>query len=286
MIKPYSLAALFFLGACAHTDAVTFVTSTDLGIDGDLTTQNVTIGFSRTEGVAGPVYATGAVPPVFAKIESNSSLTNPKISQFYATGDAADIATQAADSSAEPKNAQLTGRRKAMFFGTTNGIGFKARFTGGTPTSLTLGLKRQEYSHIPILKNENDVDVYGSVLARIEVGTSTTDFKSAGFNVGQLFATGIAADQLAPQFRTAVTLEAETAANSVVSDKYLKDDAGDRLAASLNNDLNVDGTPNADNLRAWMASKGLPNGPGDLVVFIRGAGFEDLRAEAVSDLNL
>lgn len=231
MKKVCYLGISLLLVGCASKNAVTFVTSTDVGIDADFTTQNVTVGYSRVEGVHGPVYESGAVPPVFAKIQSDAKVINPKISQFYVTGAAAEIA--AGDNISNHAKRELKGTRNTMYFGTTSGVGLKARFTSGAPTSLTLGYKRQEYSHIPIIERENEEDAYGSVIARIEVGTNNSKFVDTGLAVGQLIATGRPAELLAPIARSIVEVETAIAGRSPEVQRLMDNGATEEQATQI-----------------------------------------------------
>src|SRR5882757_6834672 len=109
------------LGACSSGEEnVLFVTSTDIGIDADAKTGSANIGVGRNEGMIGPVYVdSGGTPPIVASIQSNLSIFNPKVNQLYATGNAARFATGATER--EPRIGdpdELSGRRRAMFFGT------------------------------------------------------------------------------------------------------------------------------------------------------------------------
>lgn len=270
-----SLAAVL-LTACETNKAVTFVTSTNVGVDVDANTQNVNIGFARIEGVVGPVYATGEIPPVFADIQSNAKVFGAQVSQFYATGEAAVIATS--QKPPEPmKQIELKGKRKTMFFGTATVTGFKAGFAGSAPRSLTLGYKRQEFSRIPIITNETDnSDVYGSVLARIELGSDATEFKKTGMRTAQLFATGYAAENLAPIARGTVIAETEKAANFI--GQYADDANSQRLNAALQQD--TDGTFRAE-LNGWIKANALNV---SVTSFVNASQFAQARQRAVLQL--
>ena len=61
-----------------------FLTTTQIGIDADSKSQSTTIGYERYEGYIGPGYKNGGVPPVIARLESNLSVIDPKVSQVYA----------------------------------------------------------------------------------------------------------------------------------------------------------------------------------------------------------
>ena len=88
-----TLMAVVALAAC--TDYATFVTSTDLGINLDATTEQLNIGYVRAELFHGPGYPSeGAAPSAVGYISSDLSPFSPKIKQLYATGTAAELVTQ------------------------------------------------------------------------------------------------------------------------------------------------------------------------------------------------
>ncbi|SRR6266542_5024399 len=88
-----ALAACVLLAAC--TDYATFVTSTDIGINLDATTEQLNIGYVRAELFHGPGYPSeGAAPSAVGYISSDLSPFSPKIKQLYATGTAAELVTQ------------------------------------------------------------------------------------------------------------------------------------------------------------------------------------------------
>jgi len=210
-------------------DSVLFVTTTTIGIDADTRPPNATIGYDRYEGYIGPTYSTGAIPPVFAKIESDLAIFNPEIRQLYATGEAARLVTMPkAHLPAKPPSdgKMFTDSGRVMLFGTGANIGLRVTFAGNMPESLSLGYKRKEFSYIPLGSEEdpteldpNDptkkrkVDKYGSVLAVMDMGVHTETFSTTGLGVTQFFATGDAANNLAfsDYIRRQFALEAEEA---------------------------------------------------------------------------
>ena len=190
---------LIIMPGCASTDRVVFVTSTEIGIGADAKIGNVNIGYDRNELVIGPAYPeTGAAPPVFARIETNLKVFNPQIKQLYATGEAANIVT------GNPVTGQakgLTGKRRAMFFGTSTNLGLKVHFTGQAPDSFNFGYKRRVLSVIPLQKDDpsisNKPDMYASVIAGLEMTANATSFADTGIKLSQFIATGTAAENLA-----------------------------------------------------------------------------------------
>ncbi|MCI5043898.1 MAG: hypothetical protein MRY72_04315 [Aquisalinus sp.] len=270
----YVLLSISLLCVGCANKVVTFVTSTELGVDADTTTQNVTIGYSRKEAVIGPIYETGAIPPVFADIKSSTSVFRPRVSQFYATGEAARLATTK-EAVQQDENAQLSGRTKRMYFGTSSNVGLQARFTGGQPTSVNFGYKRQEYSRIPIIENDEDEDVYGSVLANIQIGTNINNIGSTSLEVGQIFATGDAANQLAPYTNNAIIKETIRAAGNV-GGSYA-DDENTRILRQKQID---DDTFNS-RLEGWLAANNIDV---STTTFIETDQFPVLKSRAIQQL--
>ncbi|MFZ1428330.1 MAG: hypothetical protein WAS21_16335 [Geminicoccaceae bacterium] len=231
-----SMAAGLLLSGCVSRDRVTFFTATKLAIDADATTQSLSFGRDRAEGVLGPAYETGGVPPLVAKLDSTQSLLKPVVKQFYATGNAAILASceggilaskRPCPNADELEAPPLSGDRRLMFFGTSTVIGFKLSWAGNVPEAITLGYKRKEFSSLPIGMSEprtasaaggprnltvghnhNDgdqaEDTYGSVLASLDLSTDVTDFNNTSLKVNQFFATGVAADNLATTVRSEV----------------------------------------------------------------------------------
>jgi hypothetical protein len=227
----FLLSATLFgtsLAGCADPNRVTFVTMTNIAIDADATTQSASIGYDRYEGYVGPAYESGAVPPIVAKIKSNLSVLNPEVHQFYATGQAAILATcqggkatdeqPPAPTTGQPEEEgtkcpelpkpRLSGNKRIMFFGTGSVIGLKVRWAGNAPESVTLGYKRKEFSTLPIGRIAQPdgtgtsgaaagEDSYGSVLASLDMGTQVVAPINPKLSLGQFFATGDAAENLA-----------------------------------------------------------------------------------------
>lgn len=182
------------LVGCASPDNVIFVTTANVGIDADTTPPNITIGYGRYEGYYGPIYDSGALPPVVARLESNLSVFSPELRQTYATGNAAQIVTD--DKPSKPKPRPLSGTKRVAFFGTSSVVGLKVAFNANGPESLSLGYKRKELSFIPIMKTPES-DQYGSVLASIGMNVATPNLTNTKLGISQFFATGIAAENLA-----------------------------------------------------------------------------------------
>jgi hypothetical protein len=256
------LPAILALVACTNDDAVIFATATSIALDADATKSSATIGYDRFEGVSAPVFANGEIPPVYASIGSNLGIVDPEITQEYATGRAALNATgsNATDNSRcnssaggveteksssadlNKKNSDLakclaSGKEagEPFYFTTATTLGLKLGFSGGQPSSATLGFKRIEASVIPARADDLGADAneyvrhdYMSVYARMAfsnrfVGDATVDDKDKSDTAkelgiqgwpkneafyGQVIATGSAAEKLAEQRKEEVTREA------------------------------------------------------------------------------
>jgi hypothetical protein len=307
------LGALLIATGCAGKDSVLFVTTTQIGIDADTKPANISIGYDRYEGYLGPVYETGAIPAVVARLDSNLAVFNPEIRQVYATGDAAKLVTQRDEASEEDFEgiAKATcGEKKLAFVSTGTNIGLKLAFAGQLPESISFGYKRKELSLIPLIKaidgcpvvegleaettgttetTETEAtsgeETYASVLASIDMRVKTRTPTDTALPLSQFFATGIAAEQLAGknrEIREAFWVMAEQAITRDGS--FLKDAAGDKLRKFWKPDgENID--PDNDTaIREWMENNGLD--PTSITFFMRVDYFADARIKAVEDLDL
>ena len=221
------------LAGCANPRYGVFATSTNLGIDADVTAGKVVIGYDRTEGFVGPGYPeTGTAPSVFGFIESDQNVFNPKVRQLYATGSAAELVTQ--DKTPDPlkdlKPEESLGPSKIMVFGTTTSIALRIGYGPNAllPDSISFGYKRREASLIPVLpataatpETAATPAKYVSTLASIDMNTTTsTGLSKATVGVRQFFATGNAARNLAADkiIRGIYRLEAEGALSAGARD--------------------------------------------------------------------
>jgi hypothetical protein len=280
-----SALCLTLLG-CAGKDSVLFVTTTTIGIDADSRPPHANIGYDRYEGYVGPAYSTGAIPPVFAKIDSDLKIFNPEIRQLYATGDAAKLVTKEvltpSDLVIDDKMYSDSGR--VTLFGTGAHIGLRVTFAGNMPESVSLGYKRKEFSFIPLgsVPDTDDptrmVDKYGSVLAAIDMGVKTTSFRETGMSVTQFFATGDAAKNLAarPQIKELYALEAASAL-AMRPITVVASDSGKRLA-----DRALADAVFLNSLTEWMAQNNIST---SVTEFLYSEAFEADRQRAVRELN-
>lgn len=252
----FALVICTLIASCADPDRVLFVTSTQIGIDGDGKTQSANIGYERYEGVLGPAYENGAAPPVYARLDSNLSIFDPKISQLYATGDAARLVTH--QNPTLPPKKPLSGERRLMFFGTTTNFGLKTSFTPEGTASINLGYKRQEFSLIPIGKESQtrkkqgpagSPDVYASVLGAFSLNTKTSSFLNQKVGISQFFATGDAAENLALQgpIQDLFDRQAEAALAAI-------DPTQDATLVDLKNCL-ASGKTNQSKIDGWIKSR-------------------------------
>ena len=186
-------------GGCSGLNSALFVTATSLGIDFDSTPPRASIGYDRVEGYIGPRYDNGAVPPVIARIRTDGGLFMPRVRQVYATGAAATLVADPNSSATGP--AELTGGKRLMLFGTTTSTGVKITFASQYPDSFHFGFKRKEFSLIPLgeaTAGSQMVDVYPSVIASLDTSVrSGANPNDAGLLVGEVFATGVAAEAMA-----------------------------------------------------------------------------------------
>ncbi|HEY0833475.1 MAG TPA: hypothetical protein VGE72_06145 [Azospirillum sp.] len=203
LIGAGALATGLMGAGCSSPDRAVFVTSTNIGINADVTSRVVNLGYDRTEGFVGPDYVdTGAAPPAVGYIESNLDVFSPKIKQVYATGKAADFVTRADASAVVVEPDSYTGQRRTMAFGTSSSVGLKLGFatSTGLPDSASFGYKREEASIIPFRPGDpttGEPDQYASVLASVDMDQSTTTLSGSKLRMTQFVATGVAAQNLA-----------------------------------------------------------------------------------------
>jgi hypothetical protein len=199
LLRGLCVIAVLGAGGCATPDEVIFVTATEMGLGADATMGTVNIGYDRNEFVIGPAYPeTGGLPPVYARLNSDLAVFNPRIRQIYATGEAARLATDADRS--KPDGQPLSGDRRIMIFGTTTNFGLKVHFVGEAPTSFNFGYKRKDFSVLPLQSDAptpEHPDQYGSVIAGIALRVTTAQLADSGIAASQFIATGDAAENLA-----------------------------------------------------------------------------------------
>lgn len=224
------LLALLTIGLSGCSDRAIFVTSTDLGISANSSTQQLNIGFTRAELFQGPNYPdVGEAPQVVGFIGSDQTPFAPHVRQLYATGVAANLVTipdlppclansQPGAINACPEiSANLTGDRRPMVFATGTNVGLNVGFNASTPPSVKLGYDREEISIIPLRaddKRSQGSDQYSSVLASIDLNGSVSAYQSTDLKNTQFFATGAAARNLAKNKQIRDLFE-QVATNSV-----------------------------------------------------------------------
>lgn len=287
-----ALAAFAYVVALAAcTDYVTFVTATNIGINADVKTQDISIGYGRTELFTGPGYPEqGEAPRAVGYINSDLHVFQPHIRQLYATGDAAELVTTARlpnpTNSGEPPEPPYYGQRRALVFATGANVGLKLGFGAGTapvPSSIKFGYNREEASVIPLrsdVPTEQHRDRYAPVLASMDMnlgGTATPT--STNLGITQFFATGSAARNLAArdEFRQYFQFQAKEAIKSAsLSANYFYADTGKKIeafwkpngAVSPANDQRIKACMNKYNLTGSVAFliNGRPQAEKDLVI--------------------
>lgn len=188
-------AILGLLAACAPSERVVFVTSTNIGINTDNSVPALSVGFDRVEGVVGPVDDKGNMPGVFAYIDTNGGVFERNVRQLYATGKAASAIVK--DKPSPSGDAEYSARTTNLgFFGTETVVGMKIGLPAGastSPTGFTFGARRRELSMLPVGPK---LDTYPSTLAMLDT-SGAVNGKDASFGIVQFFAAGEPAQILA-----------------------------------------------------------------------------------------
>lgn len=288
------LAAALPLAACGDAHNVLFVTATQIGIGADSATQTANIGYDRHEGVISPVYDYGNAPPVFARLESDLSVLNPKIKQLYATGDAALIAVRRmAVPAAETlkTNPKTKREKKLMVFATGTNFGLQAAFRQEGVASMSLGYKRAEVSFIPLAPKTKpeEGDKYASVLAAIDIETNLNNVTSSNLKTSHFFATGDAAKSIAGR-KDIYTLFRKSAEAGLTGEvgKYDRQDPNVERLMKFVDDGKA--TAKMDEVKKWIAeNKITPEGsdkPTRVLNFITHTTYRDARKVAVKRFEL
>lgn len=210
---------------CTDPDHVVFVTTSQFGVAADAATQHANVGLDRYEAVVAPVFDEGALPPVYARLGTDGGFFTPQVSQLYATGNAALIASQAKPQlncvKDDGKPVRWTGdgddpckvpvltsvepaERKRMFFGTSTSLGLAVKGTADAPGSIHFGFKRRELSVIPLTNHYDDdgkatgeqgyASTLAAINARVQEGCEPGQTgQNQGVCLSQFFATGEAA---------------------------------------------------------------------------------------------
>ncbi len=234
LVRIPPLPAILLLCGCNGANTLGFITTDNFGINVQATDKaTAEIAYSRREGVIEPSYGRGAVPTVAAAVQHNAdsfwSLGYSSKAVFsggnaarYVAGDRGDsVSGLDAVACIKPPTggAAAPPDHGALVFGTDSSIGFKIEVpataaTGGMFPNVHLGYRRNEFaigtvSGDPggcVSKSENGY-TYGvyspSFLAVINAGADASAPPSPGtkdkskFDVGQIFATGKAAEVIA-----------------------------------------------------------------------------------------
>lgn len=207
---------LLLSGCATPGENVVFVTKTSIGINVESTPPSASFANDRLEGFFAPKYSDGTIPPVISSLSTNGELFNREIKQLYATGNAAIIATSET-TPAIPATGNLSivgdaNEVKQMFFGTSTTIGIKLGFGATVVDAFTLGYRRGEISIIPLGKPGTP---FPSVLSTLDTNLAAKTLQNTQQGIGQVFATGTAAEQMAGRpnvretFKNATTLLTE-----------------------------------------------------------------------------
>jgi hypothetical protein len=210
-------AAVLGLSGCATKDAV-FVTKTSFSVlDVDATPAGVSIAHDRVEGYFGPRFDNGHVYPVTGYFHATGTGLFREVQQVFAGGDAATVVLGATAPKESTTSCDDSRDRPPLLFATGTTLGIKLGFAENTivPTSFVFGYKRKEAAWVPVSKT-----CHPSVLASLDSnatarGQASDPKLKAG--VGQYFATGAAAVQLAAdeRIRSAFKREAQKAVGDV-----------------------------------------------------------------------
>lgn len=254
MKTPYIIGIILYLSACSPgSDAVRFITTSNIGINTDADTATASVGYDRQELIIAPVNPeTGGIHPLYADIQQDRSLIKPRIQQVFATGTAAKIIALGKDANQTEIDEQSTNNantgtttdagnennspQRVLVFGTTSSIGLKLSASAGRP-ELQLGYKRKEHAKIPVVSNHDGghkqvPSLFGSLRVGVD---ATVDGKpeSAPFELNQIIATGAAAENAVSTPRVRQAVEDKITARvkeDICGDNQARDDNGNCIA--------------------------------------------------------
>jgi hypothetical protein len=262
----FAIGSLASLEGCIGYDAVGFFTNDNLGINIQATPNPVAeVSFARREGVLEPQYENGAAPAVGASVRHEIGdlwHIGDQGNALFAGGNAARYLAGAPDDpnnsiaavacvSQKPPNVREGSIPSTLVFSTDTSIGFKVAFPAGTTVDFpnaSLGYKRTEMALAGVSGRPNGCNLssgdpkavkdtnstYGvyspsflAVARNSASGPSGGSPNAGQFAVGQVFATGAAAELLSrtPGVRGAL-------ADAAVSDIVLSGLSGTAEAAS------------------------------------------------------
>jgi hypothetical protein len=214
------LTGALLLAGCASTDLV-FVTKTSLSFaDFDPATSGsgVTMGYSRVEGFAGYKCKGGKAPPVVAIINGADKVLSANVSQLFATGNAALVASGAPKADESPSTPKSDDAERIVF-GTGTTLGLKIGYEAGKAVNLVLGHRRREAAFIPLDGEWTENCKPGgvpSVFASYRTGAEASG-ADAKIRLMQVFGTGGAAEQLADKFKNMLEVAAEQESQKQIS---------------------------------------------------------------------
>ncbi|MFN0244141.1 MAG: hypothetical protein ACKVWV_14725 [Planctomycetota bacterium] len=230
------LAFLSLFSCKVGKDSVLFVTRTNVAIDLDTQPATLDIGYKRDELVLAPMDDEGNVLPVMTTVGVDANPFSFGANHSFATGDAALVMSRFLLSEAHPPTVGTidataladalaggtiaeTGKR--YYFGTNTVLGLGVQWNAEyIPNAIALGYKRKELALVPLGKVDAEIDPktnkpdpskkgglrLASLIATAHSGTDVGDAQSTRAVIGQTFATGKAATNLAmhPEVRRAI----------------------------------------------------------------------------------
>jgi hypothetical protein len=316
-------ASLPIAGCGVGVDRTVFYTTTNLGVNLDRTPPTAEVSFSRREGVVQPAFEGGRHLPVAASMTMETgflgSLAPTSVGQVFAGGAAAQILTAPSTTQAEladPNHGTLcldappqhreqpalgtTSEVRSFVFGTDSSLGLVVAWadpTSPVPDSVRLGYRRQEMAIAPVQgrtetcqpgAGPSGAGTYRvgmpSFLATIRSDSSAGAAQQGGVAVGQTFATGLAARQLANEqgvrgaFQQAVVRDVRAATNTA---PFSADAASQCITAWLGEGDQMK-QDRADKVSTWLRAEGITATLGQ---WNRGQGTAGQRAKFIRDHN-
>lgn len=202
-----------------------FMTKTNIGLDVDSKPPTAELSIARREAVIEPDFSDGNAPPVVASYRYEGNWFSPRIAQTFAGGRAAAILTAADPNTVKPDAAHACLEKKPelcwlmekqegvrpFFFAADTAFGLKVAWSGTTgqyPDSLKMGYNRIEFALAPVFGPESEPNSPDpncpyplhtpSFIGSVDNAISVVDAFSGGDrSFSQVFATGVAADNLA-----------------------------------------------------------------------------------------
>lgn len=194
---PLCVAALLCLTGCATKNAV-FVTKTSFSaLDIDAAPAGISVAHDRVEGYSGPRFDDGRVYPVTGYFFGSSFGLTREVRQVFAGGEAATVVLGADPGTPTPTHCGDERDHPPLLFATGTTLGIKLGFAENSvvPTSFVFGYRRKEAAWVPVSK-----DCQPAIIATLDSSAGARgkpEESKLKAGVGQYFATGAAAVQLA-----------------------------------------------------------------------------------------